>query len=62
MRTGSGSALESTEEDFPSLCPWQSEGEVRISGFGSRMLTKAISTKAQDSGLTSPCRIAETFG
>ena len=26
------------------------------------MLTKAISTEAQDSGLTSPCRIAETFG
>ena len=50
MRTGSGSALEPpTEEDFPSLCPWKSEGVVRISGFGSRMLTRG--NRRRGSGL-----------
>ena len=53
MRTGSGSALEPNEGDFclaRFLClPVEKWGEVRISGFGSRMLTKG--NRRRGSGL-----------
>ena len=51
MRTGSGSALEPTEEDFPSLCPWKSGVWSASPVLAHACSRRAIGAEAQDSGL-----------